>query len=142
MIELVSHKSMWGKFGGAGRFDGLKGRCSAGRGVAVLLLGSEVRLAQPVVVLRLYLQAPGHVLLRQERHGAWPPVLPDPLPTRNAIAEAEGGEEHGACAGTAEGDLAARPRGPSRARHPPDHAPPEKATAALTEVGAQAEQIP
>lgn len=97
MLELVSHESVGGGLGHAGRLDGLEGRRPARRRVAELLLGGEVGPAQPVVVLRLYLQATDQVLLRMEGHGARPPVLPHPLPARNAVAAEEGGQEHGRC---------------------------------------------
>jgi len=97
MVELVSHKSVGGELGHAGRLDGLEGRRPALRGVAVLLLRGEIGHAQPVMVLRLYLQATDHPLLRVERHGPRPPVLPDPLSARKAIAAEEGGQEHGTC---------------------------------------------
>lgn len=90
---------MRGELGLAGRPQGLEGGRPAGRGVAVLLLGAEEGHAQPVVVLRLGLQAADHVLLRVGRHGARPPVLPDPLPAGDAVAEQEGGQEHGAYGG-------------------------------------------
>ena len=60
------------------------------------VLRCHVGHAQPVVVLGLHLQATDHVLLRLERQGPRPPVLPDPLPARNAAAEEDSGEEHGA----------------------------------------------
>lgn len=95
VAELVDKDSVPGKLGLAGRLDGPEGGCPAGRGVAVLLLGAEAGHAQPVVVLRLGLQAADHVLLRLEGHGARPPVLPDPLPAWDAVATQEGGQEHG-----------------------------------------------
>lgn len=97
MVELVYHKSVGGELGHAGRLNGLEGRRPAPRGVAVLLLRGEVGHAQPVMVLRLYLQATDHVLLRLGRHGPRPPVLPNPLSARNAITAEEGGQEHGTC---------------------------------------------
>lgn len=97
MVELVYHKSVGGELGHAGRLNGLEGRRPALRGVAVLLLRGEVGHAQPVMVLRLYLQATDHVLLRLGRHGPRPPVLPNPLSARNAVTAEEGGQEHGTC---------------------------------------------
>lgn len=102
MAELVDDKSVRGEPGHAGRLDGLEGRRPAARGVAELLLRREVGRAQPVMVLRLRLQATAHVLFRVERHSPRPPVLPDPLPPRNAIAAEQGGQEHGATRGPQE----------------------------------------
>lgn len=95
MVELVCNESVLGKLGPAERLDGLEGCRPAGRRVAILLFSGEVGRAQPVMVLRLYLQASDHVLLRVEGHGARPPVLSDPLPARNAVAAEEGGQKHG-----------------------------------------------
>lgn len=97
MVELVCNESMWGKLGSAGRLDGLESLCPAHPGVAVFLLRGHVRHAQPVVVLRLDLQATDHVLLRKQRHRPRPPVLPDPLPSRNAVVAETSSQEHGFC---------------------------------------------
>lgn len=95
MVELVCNESVLGKLGPAECLDGLEGCRPAGRRVAILLFSGKVGRAQPVMVLRLYLQASDHVLLRVEGHGARPPVLSDPLPARNAVAAEEGGQKHG-----------------------------------------------
>lgn len=64
--------------------------------MAALLLPGHVGHAQPVVVLRLDLQAADHVLLGAQRHEPRPPVLPDPLTAGNAVAAEERSQEHGA----------------------------------------------
>lgn len=99
VVELVLQPTVRGELGGLRRLERLEGGRPAGRRVAALLLGREEGPAQPVVVLRFYLQATDHVLLRQCRHGPRPPVLPDPLPAGDAAAAQERSQEHGACRG-------------------------------------------
>lgn len=99
VVELVLQPTVRGELGGLRRLERLEGGRPAGRRVAALLLGREEGPAQPVVVLRFYLQATDHILLRQCRHGPRPPVLPDPLPAGDAAAAQERGQEHGACRG-------------------------------------------
>lgn len=96
MAELVDEPPVRRELGLLGRLDGLEGGRPAGRGVPVLLRGAKKGSAQPVVVLRLRLQAADGVLLRLEGHGARPPMLSDPLPARDAIAAQDRGQEHGA----------------------------------------------
>lgn len=96
VVELVLQPTVRGELGGLRRLERLEGGRPAGRRVAALLLGREEGPAQPVVVLRFYLQATDHILLRQCRHGPRPPVLPDPLPAGDAAAAQERGQEHGA----------------------------------------------
>lgn len=99
VVELVLQPTVRGELGDLRRLERLEGGRPAGRRVTALLLGREERPAQPVVVLRFYLQAADHVLLRQRRHGPRPPMLPDPLPAGDAAAAQECGQEHGACRG-------------------------------------------
>lgn len=104
VVELVGEPPVRGEVGLAGRLEGLEGGRPARRSVAVLLLGAEVRRAQPVVVLGLGLQAAEHVLFGPSGHGARPPVLPDPLPAGDAVAAQQGGQEHSACGGRRQRD--------------------------------------
>lgn len=97
VAELLDEPPVLRELGLLGRLDGLEGGRPAGRGVPELFRGAKVGSAQPVVVLRLRLQAADSVLLRLEGHGARPPMLSDPLPARDAIAAQERGQEHGAC---------------------------------------------
>lgn len=97
VAEVVGEPPVLRELGLLGRLDGLEGGRPAGRGVPALLRGAQEGRAQPVVVLRLRLQAAQGVLLRLEGHAARPPMLSDPLPARDAIAAQERGEEHGAC---------------------------------------------
>ena len=99
VVQLVLQPTVRGELGDLRRLERLEGGRPAGRRVTALLLGREERSAQPVVVLRFYLQATDHVLLRQRRHGPRPPVLPDPLPAGDAAAAQKRGQEHGACRG-------------------------------------------
>lgn len=99
VAELVLQPPGRGELGRLRRLERLEGGRPAGCRVAPLLLGREERPAEPVVVLRLDLQAANHVLLRLRRHGSRPPVLPDPLPAGDAAAAQERGQEHGACRG-------------------------------------------
>lgn len=120
VAELVDEQPVLRELGLLGRLDGLEGGRPAGRGVPELLLGAKKGSAQPVVVLRLRLQAADGVLLRPQRHEARPPMLSDPLPARDAIAAQERGQEHGA---------SPTPREPASPRTPTDApsalAPPE-----------------
>lgn len=118
VVELVLQPTVRGELGDLRRLERLEGGRPAGRRVTALLLGREERPAQPVVVLRFYLQATDHVLLRQRRHGPRPPVLPDPLPAGDAAAAQERGQEHGACRGEKKSWLRAR-RGKTDRRAPP-----------------------
>lgn len=142
VAELVDEPPVRGEVGLAGCLDGLESGRPARRGVAALLLGAEVRRAQPVVVLGFGLQAAERVLLRPGGHGARPPVLPDPLPAGDAVAAQQGGQEHGACGGGETGGGVAgahetarrRPRGkwgarprPPRRRRPSGHSPMARA---------------
>lgn len=133
VAELVLQPPGRGELGRLRRLERLEGGRPAGRRVAALLLGREEGPAQPVVVLRLDLQAADHVLLRLRRHGSRPPVLPDPLPAGDAAAAQERGQEHGACRGHRSGRRQRAGHGekgegsPAAARRPtqlaPQHSP-------------------
>ena len=91
VVELVLQPTVRGELGGLRRLERLEGGRPAGRRVAALLLGREEGPAQPVVVLRFYLQATDHVLLRRGRRRF-------PVHCRPAMRpqQQQRGQEHGA----------------------------------------------
>ena len=90
-VELVLQPTVRGELGGLRRLEPLEGGRPAGRRVAALLLGCEEGPAQAVVVLRFYLQATDHVLLRRGRRRF-------PVHCRPAMRpqQQQRGQEHGA----------------------------------------------
>ncbi len=94
MTQVICDVLVFREIGEFGLFDLEPGLGSALRGVAVLLLRSHVRPADPVFVLSLTLQMLQCVAFHLPCNLSRTSVLPDPLLPRDAFPQQCEGEEH------------------------------------------------
>lgn len=94
MIQVICDALVFRKIGEFGLLDLEPVLGSALSGVAVLLLRSHVRPADPVLVLGLALQVVQHIAFHLPCDLSWTPILSDPLLPGDAFPQQGQGEEH------------------------------------------------